>query len=246
MGADRAPAARTAPAEQDEILRRMAQAPRYAFWMLDRGARYLGRDVLDLGAGIGTFTEMLAETGRNVVAVEPDPAFATRLRDRFANQMNVEVREERVDELDTATLGRGVDSVICFNVLEHIADDAGALTQLRTLLAPGGHLLLLVPAHPFLYSPLDDVLGHERRYRKEDLDRLLREASLVVKELRLVNPIGGLGWLISARILRRRQIPLGTLRLYDRLVPLLRRLDAVDWPLGLSVWAVAAAPRNGH
>jgi SAM-dependent methyltransferase len=139
-----------------------------------------------------------------------------------------------------------VDSIVCFNVLEHIADDADALSRLRTLLAPGGHLLLLVPAHPFLYAPLDRLLGHERRYTKGDLALLLSETNLVVKELRLVNPIGALGWLVSARILRRRQIPLAPLRLYDRLVPLLRPLDALDLPLGLSVWAVAAAPQNGR
>jgi SAM-dependent methyltransferase len=224
----------------------MAQAPRYAAWMLDRGTEYLGEHVIDLGAGIGTFTEMLAESGRHVVAVEPDPAFASRLRHRFRDRENVDVREEDADELTRATLGRSVDTIVCFNVLEHIADDAQVLMQLRTLLAPGGHLLLLVPAHPFLYSPLDAVLGHERRYRKADLGRLLKEANFDVEELRLVNPIGALGWLVSARIMGRRQIPLASLRIYDRLVPLLRPLDAFPLPLGLSVWAVASAREKGR
>jgi 2-polyprenyl-3-methyl-5-hydroxy-6-metoxy-1,4-benzoquinol methylase len=242
----RAPSSWAAPAEQDETLRRMAEAPRYAAWMLERGAGYLGERVIDLGAGVGTFTEMLAKSGRHVVAVEPDPAFASRLRQRFGGHENVEVREEDADELDRARLGRAVDSIVCFNVLEHIADDARTLVKLRTLLAPGGHLLLVVPAHPFLYSSLDALLGHERRYRKADVGRLLRDTSLSIEELRLVNPIGALGWLVSARILGRRQIPLAPLRFYDRLVPLFRALDAFPLPLGLSVWAVASATRNGR
>jgi SAM-dependent methyltransferase len=242
----RAPSSRAAPAEQDETLRRMAEARRYAAWMLDRGEKYLGQRVIDVGAGIGTFTGMLAETGRQVVAVEPDPTFASRLRQRFEGHENVEVREEDADELSPETLGHCVDSIVCFNVLEHIADDEQALVRLGTLLTPGGHLLLLVPAHPFLYSSLDAALGHERRYRKPDLDRLLNEAQVDVKELRLVNPIGALGWLVSARILGRRRIPLASLRLYDRLVPVLRPLDSVELPLGLSVWAVASARRNGR
>jgi SAM-dependent methyltransferase len=223
----------------------MAEARRYAAWMLDRGAGYLGRHVIDVGAGLGMYTDMIARTGRHVVAVEPDPDFAGQLRERFQGFENVKVREGDINELELVTMGT-VDSIVCFNVLEHIPDDAGTLVKLRTLLAPGGHLLLLVPAHPSLYSSLDALLGHERRYRKSDLDRLLRETSLNIEELRLVNPVGALGWLVAARLLRRRHIPQRSLRVYDNLVPLLRRLDGFELPLGLSVWAVASARRNSR
>ena len=88
---------------------------------------------------------------------------------------------------------------------------------------------------------MDTALGHQRRYRKEPLRRLLEESGFTVDVLRHVNPIGALGWLVSARVLKRTDIAAGPLRLFDRLVPLIRQLDRVELPFGLSLWAVARA-----
>jgi SAM-dependent methyltransferase len=212
-------------------LDRMAHADRYNAWLLARAQPYLGTRVLEVGAGIGTFTRTLAER-RDVVAVEPDSALVATLRTAAPSAHVVE------GEIDAAPVG-AYDSIVCFNVLEHIADDAGALAAFRERLRPGGHLLLLVPAHPFLYGSLDRAFAHERRYAKRPLRALLRSRGFDVVALRRVNPVGALGWLVSSRLLRRDEIPGGPLRLYDRIVPVLRLLDRVELPLGLSLWAVA-------
>lgn len=231
---------------QDETLRRMAAADNYNAWLLDRSRRYLGRRVLDVGAGIGTFTEMVAP-GRHVTAAEPDPAFASVLRRRFANAPNVRIVEAEADTLEPGLVSDSFDSVICFNVLEHIPDDLEALRRFRQQLAPEGRLLLLVPAHPLLYGPVDRELGHHRRYRKDALRRLLVQAGFTIETLRYVNPIGALGWLVSARLFRRRGVPAGPLRLFDRLVPLFRGLDRFEVPFGLSLWAVGCrCEADGH
>jgi SAM-dependent methyltransferase len=212
-------------------LDRMADADRYNAWLLERARPYLGGRVLEIGAGIGTFTRALGD-GREVVAVEPDPALVSVLRTAAPDARVVE------GEIDAAPPGP-YDSIVCFNVLEHIADDAGALAAFRERLRPGGHLLLLVPAHPFLYGTLDRAFAHERRYAKRPLRTLLRNSGFDVVALRRVNPVGALGWLVSSRLLKRSEIPGGPLRVYDRLVPVLRLLDRVELPLGLSLWAVA-------
>jgi SAM-dependent methyltransferase len=219
----------------DYSLDRMAQADRYNDWLLDRARPYLGARVLEIGAGIGTFTPHLAE-GREVVAVEPDPRLVPHLRDRAP--AGVTVVEGEVADAPPVPY----DSAICFNVLEHIPDHAAALTSFRDRLRPGGHLLLLVPAHPFLYGPMDRAFEHERRYAKRGLGSLLHETGYEVVELRLVNPVGALGWLVTGRVLRRDEIPTGPLAAYDRLVPLFRLLDRIELPWGLSLWAVARGP----
>jgi SAM-dependent methyltransferase len=221
---------------QAEMLRRMDLARNYNGWLLSRARAFLGRRVLDAGAGAGTFTDALAET-YDVVALEPDSEFAAGLRERYADRRNVTVLEGDATELDPS-IGP-FDAIVCFNVLEHVSNQEGMLARLRAVLAPSGSLLLLVPAHPRLYGSMDRTVGHVRRYTRRDVENLLRQAGLTPSEVRYVNPIGALGWLVSARILRRTYVPTGPLRLYDRLVPVLRLLDGLRLPVGLSVWARA-------
>jgi SAM-dependent methyltransferase len=217
-------------------LDRMARAHRYNAWLLERARPFMGEHVLDVGAGIGTFTALLAAEGRSVVALEPDPEYAEFLRARFANGANVAVVEADATEAD---LGEPFDSVICFNVLEHITDHAAALARFRDTLRPGGRLLLLVPAHPALYGAIDRVVGHERRYTIDGLRRLLEQARLVPELVRYVNPVGAVGWFVVSRVAKTEVVPARPLRLYDRFVPILRALDRAHLPFGLSVWAVA-------
>ena len=226
------------PPGPNETLLRMAGARNYNEWLLRRARPFLGQRVLDVGAGIGTFTALLAAEGKSVVAAEPDPAFVPLLRSRFADRDNVAVIEHGALALSAESF-EPVDSVVCFNVLEHIPDDAAALRALRAHLVPGGHLLLLVPAHPVLFGSIDRTVGHERRYVKRGLARRLGEAGLRVRTLAHVNPVGALGWLFAARVARSQDVPTRSLAVYDRVVPVLRLLDRMPLPFGLSLWAVA-------
>jgi SAM-dependent methyltransferase len=227
-------------ASRVELLEITAAARRYNAWLFDRARPYLRRRVLDVGAGIGTFTDLLAAAGHEVVALEPDPRFAERLRERFAGRADVTVVEAGVEDMGLAD---SFDSILCFNVLEHVADDEGALRVLRDRLAPGGRLLLLVPAHPLLLAETDRALGHHRRYTRTGLRAALGRAGYEVERLRHVNPVGALGWLLWFRLRRPRdRWPAGAYRVYDRLVPLLRALDRLPLPAGLSLWAIARHP----
>jgi SAM-dependent methyltransferase len=228
------------PAGQEESLDRMAGAGNYNDWLLARAEPHLGCRVLDFGAGIGTFTEVIASRAAEVVAVEPDPQFMPRLKDRFARNDHVAVVEADETWLTADHARPSFDTVVCLNVLEHIADDESVVRGFRECLEPGGRLLLLVPAHRFLFGEIDRNVGHERRYSRAALRRMLEDCQLDPIELRYVNPVGALGWLVSSRMLRRPQVPAGPLEAYDRVVPLLRRLDRLSLPFGLSLWAVAA------
>ncbi len=94
-------------------------------------------------------------------------------------------------------------------------------------------------APPGCTAKIDRSVGHERRYSRGPLRRLPRGGGLEPVEIRYVNPFGAVGWLVASRVLRRDQVPAGPLRAYDRLVPVLRRLDLLRLPFGLSLWAVA-------
>jgi SAM-dependent methyltransferase len=219
----------------DRALGEIDQARAYNDWLFDRARRQLGRRVLDVGAGVGTFTALASAEHANVVAVEPVPEFAGYLRDRFAGDERVEVVQGTVDEVDSEDF----DSIICLNVLEHIEDDAATVRRFAQLLIPGGRLFLLVPAHPGLYGGYDRAAGHVRRYSREVVGSVLAGAGLEVETLRHVNPAGAVGWLLRVRLRSSPDWPSGSFAAFDRFVPLLRHLDSLHLPFGLSLWAVA-------
>jgi len=231
-----------ASAEQEAILWTLEeQAPRYNEWLLERIRPFLGTDVLEIGAGIGTFTLMLAQAPnvRRVLGLEPDKHLAGTLVERTKGVGNIEVLEKPVEQLTLELAGGAVDSVVCLNVLEHIQDDRTALVRMAQCLRPGGSLFLLSPAHGLLFGEVDRAVHHQRRYSKAALALLLRDTGFVIETIRYVNPVGALGWLVSSRLLKVRDIPSSSLRIYEHLVPVLKFVDRVPTPFGLSVWVRA-------
>ena len=93
------------------------------------------------------------------------------------------------------------DTVLCSEVIEHIEDDALALTILNSLLKPNGTLVITVPAFPFLLSKFDKQEGHVRRYTKNSISEVVTNAGFVIEETRFWNVFGFFGWLFFFKIL---------------------------------------------
>jgi SAM-dependent methyltransferase len=136
--------------------------------------------VLDFGAGIGTFTNLLRELGRVVDCLEPDHAMATLLRSSGY----------KVYDLTQDVPNGYYDYIYMANVLEHIEDDAHALKDIAAKLKPNGRLLIYVPAFELLFSAMDEKVGHYRRYTQRSLKKVITNAGLLVVESRYADVIG--------------------------------------------------------
>jgi SAM-dependent methyltransferase len=218
-------------------------APNYNAWLGKRLGAHLGQRVLEVGAGIGTITREILPGRELVIALEAERAYADRLVEVFHSEPRVRVLHSRVEETDWAGLANErLDSVVLSNVLEHIEDDAAAIRDFRTALQPGGTIVILVPALPALFGTLDEAVGHHRRYMPASLRRVIDKNGFHVERLEWMNLLGIPGWLLNGRVLRRRLIPAGQLRVYDRIAPLLARVESIfRLPLGMSLLAVARA-----
>lgn len=222
----------------------LARARRFDDWMFSRFAPDVRGRVVEVGAGIGTFSGRLLAAGCDrLVLVEPHPESAAILEEAYGGDERVHVVRASLPgavEL-SGELGRS-DLVLSQNVLEHIEDDEGAVAEMVSLLRPGGMLDLLVPAHPLLYTRLDREYGHHRRYDRARLEELLRSAGLEIVTLRSFNLLGVPGWWLSGRRSSGR-IGARMLRAYDLAVPAWRRLEALARPrVGLSLVARARRP----
>ena len=225
-----------------QTLERLAAAGNYNRWLTDRLQRWVGRRVLEIGAGLGSMSEFILDRDR-VVLSDTDPYYLARLRDRFAAHPNVRIAELRLPGVDGSVAAERLDTIICLNVLEHVPDDAASLAAMRTLLQAGGRLVLLVPSLPSIYGTLDAALGHVRRYTPAELRRKFREAAFRLVHLEYFNLAGVPGWWLAGRVLKRRLIPAGSLGLYDALVPLFRLERFLPWRVGQSLIAIGERAR---
>jgi SAM-dependent methyltransferase len=136
------------------------------------------RRLFDVGCGSGGLLAFLSRSGVAVAGacdVYPESLRLVRAQ--------LDVPLLRVDEGRRLPLGRGYDLLGMFDVLEHIDDDVGALRALGESLAPGGALVLTVPAHPRLYDEMDEIAFHRRRYERAGLRRVLEEGGFEVRLL---------------------------------------------------------------
>ncbi|PYP58005.1 MAG: hypothetical protein DMD44_09015 [Gemmatimonadetes bacterium] len=234
------PLAQTADQVGAATLERMAAAPRFNRWMFERLRPWIGRRVLEVGAGIGNISAFVVDHAgvERVVLTDTEPFYLNRLRERFAGRPQVAVAELRLPARDPRLAAERLDTVVCLNVLEHIEQDGAALRAVRDLLQPAGRLVLLVPSLRALYGSLDEALGHFRRYVPDELRAELQGAGFRVRHLEYFNLAGVPGWWLTGRVLRRRLIPAGALRCYEALVPLFRLERFLPWRIGQSLIAI--------
>lgn len=211
----------------------------YQSWIVDGIAPALRGRVLELGAGSGSISAHFVDLVGEAVLVEPAAKLAKTLRARFGDRPHVTVHEGTLETLPRAP--GTLDGVVMVNVLEHIADDLGALRTAHGLLREGGALAVFVPAVQAIYGNLDARVGHVRRYERAQLERVVREAGYRIETLRWVDGGGVLPWFVVGRVLKRRKFDPAVGKLYDRVaVPLLRRVEArIEPPIGKNLLCVA-------
>jgi SAM-dependent methyltransferase len=217
-----------------------AEATRWKQYLRSQMAPYLGADVVEVGAGLGGTTRLLC-TGRERrwVGLEPDRTLAEQL-ERAAREGTlpacVEIFVGTLGDLPAEAL---FDTLLYVDVLEHIEDDEGEMVRAATRLRPGGHVVVLSPAHQWLYSPFDAAIGHHRRYTRKSLAALTPE-SLEPVRLAYLDAVGLLASLGNRLFLRRSMPTPGHIAFWDRaMIPLSRRLDPLlAYSLGKAVLAV--------
>lgn len=197
-----------------------------------------GGRLLDYGAGLGTLADLLRERGHSVDCLERDDTLRARLAEKgyavFHTISQVEVGS--------------VDTIIAFNVLEHIVDDQMALCELWQRLRPGGRMVVFVPALLGLYSSMDWKVGHVRRYTRGELACRLIGAGFRIESIRYVDSLGVIATLIY-KLIGNRGGDLNRLALwaYDRLVfPLSVYCDLLFWWIaGKNLLVTARRPAGG-
>jgi SAM-dependent methyltransferase len=229
--------------DSDAIIRDleiMSGARNYAEWIFSKFKNFLGKRVVEIGAGIGNFTDKFLDK-ELVVAVDNYKPCIEHIKNRFADNNNIIPLEASIDSASILSLSLySPDTIVCINVLEHVENDIAALENMFSILTEGGKLILIVPAFQFMYGTIDRLVGHYRRYSKRDIETKLVTAGFYVKSISYMNCMGPFGWFLNNRILKKREESLSQVIFYDRfVVPWLRKIEQIFTPpFGLSLIVV--------
>ncbi|MCA1605715.1 MAG: class I SAM-dependent methyltransferase [Acidobacteria bacterium] len=235
-------------------LEAMAQAANYHRWILDTFKPYLGRNLVEVGAGIGSFSELILKLHQceTLSLVEPSNAMYGELAAR-AQQLktSTKVRAYHSTFIEAAPqikLQQLPDSIIYVNVLEHVADDERELKAIHQTLADAGRVFLFVPALSWLYGAFDERVGHFRRYSKRELEEKLGRTGFKVILSTYFDFAGIAPWWLKYCLLKSVTMNPGGVRFYDRfIVPAARRVESiVSPPLGKNIIAIAEKRRMGR
>jgi glycosyltransferase involved in cell wall biosynthesis len=225
-----------------DMLVAMSGARRFNKWMADTISPWVSGDVIEVGAGIGNLTVLLAPGCRNYLATDTDTEHLSELRSRTAYRRNVQIEIcEFSNPIQVAPLRQTADTIVCLNVLEHVAEDRSCLNNIYQCLKPHGKAIILVPQGPSAFGSMDEVLDHKRRYTEADLRQKMLDAGFEVTQVVPFNRATWPGWYLNSRILKRRTLSRFQLAIFDWLVPLWRKIDSrLPWP-PTSLIAIGAA-----
>lgn len=223
---------------EEYTLKVVQQAGNYNEWLFSLISQYLRGDILEIGAGIGNFTGLLAKKGK-LTTIDCDHHYLKMLKKKFNQKVSIgygDIAQGRY----FFKKGRKFDCIVCMNVLEHIKYDGKAIKNIKNLLKNKGRLLLLTPASPVIYGALDKKLKHFRRYSKKKLKVILESNGLKLKLIRFINILGWWGWLVHSKILNNEKLSQNELKIFEIISrPVLYLEKYIELPVGLSLLVVA-------
>jgi SAM-dependent methyltransferase len=205
-------------------------------------APFIGARVLEIGAGIGSNIPFLhTPTVRQWTSIEPDPDLARRIAERITLGELPETCRVLVGTIESVEKTLRFDTVLYIDVLEHIAEDAVELNCAAGHLASDGNLVVLAPAHQFLFNEFDAAIGHHRRYNAVSLTAIAPPRCRL-RTCFMLDSVGFFASLANRFMLAAAMPSTRQIAVWDKvLVPVSRVLDNVTGhKFGKSIVAVWA------
>lgn len=201
--------------------------------------RYVGREVLEVGAGMGATTAALCEGEGRWLCLEPDAKLASRIAKLIAGGELPACCKAQAGTIRDVPATEAFDTILYIDVLEHIEDDLNEVKAASERLKDGGFLVILAPAHQQLYTPFDAKIGHYRRYNKRSLSALIPK-NLAQRTLVYVDSVGGMASLANRYLLRSEMPSRRQIAFWDKtMIPFSKLLDPLlGYTVGKSIIGV--------
>ena len=180
-------------------------ATNWSIYIFEQLNPYLRGTVIEVGAGLGSRTIEFSKQSLNWIAVEPDEGMAFELSQKLDSKIEIKNIEVISGTLSDVPTDIKADTILYLDVLEHIYNDKAELELAYERLNPGGFLIVLAPAHQWLYSRFDSAIGHYRRYCLTSLLKIApKKLTLLISKN--IDSIGAIASLLN-RLLLKQSMP---------------------------------------
>ena len=185
--------------------------------------KYLVKNFLEVGAGKGGLTSIYKNHIKNITLLEPDIKLFKYLKKKFKKD-NIVIKNHQIKDIKDT-----FDTIVYFDVIEHIKDDLNEVKTASNRLNRNGHLIISVPAFQIFYSDFDKSVGHFKRYSKRDLKEIEKNCELRIEKLIYYDSIGFLLLLINKFFsLKSRNLKF-KIFIWNLLIPISKILDLLTF-----------------
>jgi SAM-dependent methyltransferase len=194
---------------------------------------HLGKSVLEAGAGLGTNTPfLLGPEQASWLCVEPDAALVAQIPATLANNPFRQFVTTCAGTLRDVPETQAFDTILYIDVLEHIEDDHAEMRAALAHLKQGGKIVILSPAHPWLFTPFDKAIGHYRRYTRKSL-RACTPPGATLIQLYALDSVGLMASVANKLFLHQSMPTAKQIALWDKTLVSLSRIT--DPLIGYSI-----------
>jgi ubiquinone/menaquinone biosynthesis C-methylase UbiE len=195
-------------------------ANNYHNWVVKKFQNYVGKVILEVGAGKGNFTKHLSKKFPNskIISLEPSVELFMELEKNTKDLENVTIFNDFSISIVEDLKKFNIDTVIYNNVLEHVQNDIQELKEVREIMLDGGHIITYSPAMKYLYSKFDKSIGHYRRYSKKEINEKMNINNFKVVENYYCEFVGSLLWFLKFKIIKSANLEESNVKFYDKII----------------------------
>jgi len=222
-----------------DSLEETAQKHNFNNWLYEQIFSGIRGDVLEVGSGIGTYSEKIIRDFPNsqITLSDVSETYVKILKSKFTLE-NIQVFRFDLDvRSNYDSIGfEKFDTIIAINVLDNVRNDEFALQQLYKMLKKGGMLLLLLPAHKFLYNQLDINIGRLRRYSQKELELKIEKTNFKTIRSFHFNLMGAVGWFFNGKSGKNPKINDSAFKIFDKMILVSKAVERITMKrFGLSI-----------
>ena len=185
--------------------------------------KYIKDPFLEVGAGQGGLVNLYKKFTNDITLIEPDNKLFHILKKKFRKK-NIKIKNQTIDKIKLK-----YQTIIYFDVLEHIKDDLKEIKIASKKIKKNGRLIFNVPAHQLFYNEFDKAVGHFKRYNKKDFKDIEKKTNLKIEKLIYYDSIG-LFFLILNKIFRLKETNLKSkIYFWNMLIPLSKMIDKLTF-----------------